>query len=156
MSLKINYLDKKKPSNKNKAIFVHQNIKISEFKGDFEDRINQKILNLIKQNKNLKENKIFSINEDFNSKIIVIFLLRSNTELEFEKLGASFYDFLKKNDVDDIYIKLPEYKSSRNENLNYFSFFIHGLKLKSYEFNLYKSKKIIKLLIFIFISQILL
>ena len=141
MSLKINYLDKKKPSNKNKAIFVHQNIKISEFKGDFEDRINQKILNLIKQNKNLKENKIFSINEDFNSKIIVIFLLRSNTELEFEKLGASFYDFLKKNDVDDIYIKLPEYKSSRNENLNYFSFFIHGLKLKSYEFNLYKSKK---------------
>ena len=138
MSLKINYLDKKKSSNKNKAIFVQQNIKISEFKGEFDDKINQKILKLIKQNKNLKENKIFSINEDFNRKIIIIFLSRSINELEFEKLGANFYDYLKKNDVDDIFIKSPNYKSSRNENLNYFSCFIHGLVNRLW---FYKSKK---------------
>ena len=38
MSLKINYLDKNKSYNKNKAIFVHSKSKIVEFKGEFDER----------------------------------------------------------------------------------------------------------------------
>ena len=45
MTLKINYLDNKKASIKNKAIFVPLDTKISAFKGNFDHSINQKILN---------------------------------------------------------------------------------------------------------------
>ena len=41
MSLKIKYLDGKKSSNKNKAIFIHPDTKMSGFKGEFDDKINQ-------------------------------------------------------------------------------------------------------------------
>ena len=54
MSLKINYLDNKKGSIKNKAIFVHLDTKISAFKGNFDDSINQKILNFLKKKQKYK------------------------------------------------------------------------------------------------------
>ena len=66
MTLKINYLDNKKGSIKNKAIFVPLDTKISAFKGNFDHSINQKILNFLKKNKDTKENKIILfINSDF-------------------------------------------------------------------------------------------
>ena len=129
MSLKINYLDKKKSSHKNKAIFVHSNIKTSSFKGEFDLKTNQKIENLIKLNKSIKESKIFSLNYEFDQKIIVIFILKANTDLEFEKLGGKFFDYLKKNDITDIYISSHSLVSSKH-----FGSFIHGIELKSYEF----------------------
>ena len=71
MSLKINYLDTKKSSNKNKAIFVHPNTKMSGFKGEFDDKINQKLVNFFKKNKSTKDNKIISLNQDFDQKLII-------------------------------------------------------------------------------------
>ena len=47
MTLKINYLDNKKGSIKNKAIFVHLDAKISEITGDFEEKIKQFIQKII-------------------------------------------------------------------------------------------------------------
>ena len=140
MSLKINYLDNKKSSNKNKAIFVHPDTKISGFKGEFDDKINQKLVNFFKKNKSTKANKIISLNQDFDQKLIIIFLAKDNDELESEKIGAKFFDFVKNNEVNDIYIKAPFFESSKKYNINYNSF-IHGAELKSYEFNLYKTKK---------------
>ena len=49
MTLKINYLDKKKTQIKNNAIFVHQNTKIQHFRGKFDNKISNKILSLIKK-----------------------------------------------------------------------------------------------------------
>jgi len=51
MALKIKYLDEKKGSSKNKAIILAKESKISDFKGIFDDKINQKILNFLKSNK---------------------------------------------------------------------------------------------------------
>ena len=140
MSLKINYLDRKKSSSKNKAIFIDQNIKIADFKGEFDQKIINKIINLIKQNNNPKKDKIFSLNQDFYEKIIFIFISKSNTELEFEKLGAEFFDYLKKNQINDIHIMSPKLRRFKNNNL-FLTSFIHGSQLKSYEFVLYKTKK---------------
>ena len=78
MSLKINYLDNKKGSIKNKAIFVQLDTKISAFKGNFDHSINQKILNFLKKNKDTKENKIISLNQDFDQKLIIILLVKNN------------------------------------------------------------------------------
>ena len=135
MSLKINYLDKKKSLHNNRAIFIYSNIKISGFQGDFDDQINQKIQNFLKKSKNLKDNKIIALNEDFDKKLIIIFVGNASNELESEKLGAKFFDFVKQNEVNNIYIKAP-----LNNNIINFNSFIHGAELKSYEFNLYKSK----------------
>ena len=44
MSLKIKYLNTKNNSSKNKAIFLTKESKISDFKGIFDDKINQKII----------------------------------------------------------------------------------------------------------------
>ena len=49
MSVKINYLDSKKSSNMNKAIFVYPDTKMSGFKGEFDDKINQKLVNFLKK-----------------------------------------------------------------------------------------------------------
>ena len=140
MALKINYLDNKKASIKNKAIFVPLDTKISAFKGNFDHSINQKIINFLKKNKNTKENKIISLNQDFDQKLIIILLVKNNNELESEKLGAKFFGFVKSNEVYDIFIQGPNFFQSKKYNINLNSF-VHGAELKSYEFNIYKTKK---------------
>ena len=90
MTLKINYLDNKKASIKNKAIFVTLDTKISAIKANFDRSINQKILNFLKKNKDTKENKIISLNQDFDQKLIVILLAKNNNQLESEKLEFTF------------------------------------------------------------------
>ena len=74
MTLKINYLDSQKNISKNTALFLSNDSKISEFKGIFDDKTNQKILNFLKKNKSSKNNKIDSISIDFDQKIILIIL----------------------------------------------------------------------------------
>ena len=140
MTLKINYLDNKKGSVKNKAIFIPLDTKISAFKGYFDHNINQKILNFLKKNKDTKENKIISLNQDFDQKLIIILLVKNNNELESEKLGAKFFGFVKSDEVYDIFIQGPDFFQSKKSNIS-FNSFVHGAELKSYEFNLYKTKK---------------
>ena len=136
MTLKINYLDKKKSFHKNRAIFISQNIKISGFRGEFNDNIIQNIQNFLKKNNNYKQNKIISLNQNIDEKIIIIFVAKPIKELESEKLGAKFYDYIKSNELMEVHITSPE-----NKNILDLNSFIHGAELKSYEFNLYKSKK---------------
>ena len=95
MSLKTNYLDKSKFPKKNMAVFVNPDTKITKFKGEFDGKINLKIVNFIKKNKNTKNNKIISLNQDFDQKLIIILITKENDELESEKLGAKFFDFVK-------------------------------------------------------------
>ena len=94
MTLKINYLDKKNNKNKNTAIFIDSSTKILDFQGLLDEKIIQKIISFIKKNKNSKEDKLYSLNQDFDQKTVIIFLAKSNSELDFEKLGAIFYNFL--------------------------------------------------------------
>ena len=72
MTLKINYLDTQKEFSKNTALFLSNDTKISEFKGIFDDKINQKILNYLKKSKNNKKNKIESINIDFDQNLYLL------------------------------------------------------------------------------------
>ncbi len=135
MTLKINYLDKKKDSSKNRAFFVGSASKT----GDFNDQIDEITLKNIlkfKKGNNFKGDKIISINQEFDKKIVLIYDIKSTSELEYEKLGAKFFDFLKKNEIYNIKLIAP-----KKIKPIIFSSFIHGAELKSYEFNLYKTKK---------------
>jgi len=139
MTLKINYLDTQKSLPKNTALFLSNDTKISEFKGIFDDKINQKILNFLKNSKNEKKNKIESINIDFDQKVVLIMLLEKSNTQNSEKLGAKFYDYVKKNNIQNITIAGSNYSSTKNKI--FLNQFVHGAELKSYEFNLYKTKK---------------
>ncbi len=149
MSLKINYLDSKRSSNKNMAIFVNSDTKMLGFKGKFDDKINEKLVNFLKNNKNIKDNKIISLNQDFEQKLIIILLVKENNELDSEKLGAKFFDFIKNNEVNEIYIKAPLFENSKKKHKINYNSFVHGAELKSYEFNLYKTKKNKKIINFV-------
>ena len=142
MTLKINYLDTQKNLAKNTALFLSNDTKISEFKGIFDDKINQKILNYLKKSKNEKKNKIESINIDFNQKAVLIFLSGKSNIQTSEELGAKFYDYIKKNDIQNITLVGSNYPSTKDKI--FLNQFLHGAELKSYEFNLYKTKKLKK------------
>ncbi len=139
MTLKIKYLDGKKGSIKNKAIILAKESKISDFNGIFDDKTNQKIINFLKNNKKTKDNKIFSLNLDFDQKLIIILLVKKNDFFQSEKIGAKFYNYVKNNEVNDVLILGSNFPSVMH-NIKFDSF-LHGAELKSYEFNLYKSKK---------------
>ena len=72
--------------------------------------------------------------------MIIIFLAKNNNQLESEKLGAKFFGFVKSNEVYDIFIQGTNFFQSKKYNINLNSF-VHGAELKSYEFNIYKTKK---------------
>ena len=84
--------------------------------------------------KNIKKNIIFF---DLNPKKSIC-LIKVDKNSNEENLGAEFYDFLKSNNLKDVEIYTD---SSNNLSKNFINNFLHGLRLKSYEFNLYKSKK---------------
>ena len=139
MTLKINYLDRQKDLSKNMALFLGKDAKISDFKGNFDDKINQKILKFLKQNQKITKNKISSLNLEFDQKLIIIMLATKSNPQETEELGAKFYDYIKKNEINEIYLIGTSFLTVKNKiQLNEF---LHGSELKAYEFNLYKSKK---------------
>ena len=140
MTLKINYLDKQKAFTKNTALFLCKETKISEFKGIFDDKTNTKIQKFIKNSKKIKEDKIVSLNLDFDQKILIIFLAHKNDSYQSEKNGAKLYAQIKSNKIDDISILGSNFSSIKNKIE--FNQFLHGMELKAYEFNLYKSKKV--------------
>ena len=83
MTLKINYLDKKKGTSKNKAFFVGRANKIAEFKGEIDDKTFNDILKF-KKDKSLKDNKIISINQNLDQKIVLIYDVKADDEMEYE------------------------------------------------------------------------
>ena len=139
MTLKINYLDKQKAITKNTALFLSKETKISEFKGIFDDKTNLKIQKYIKNSKNFKEDKIDSLNIDFDQKILIIFLANKNNTYHSEKNGAKLYTQIKLNKIENITLLGSNFSSIRNKIE--FNQFLHGIELKAYEFNLYKSNK---------------
>ena len=142
MSLKINYLDKLNNSMKNIGIFVSKDTKITDFKGIFNENISKKIIGYLRANKKSEKNKIYCLNEDYDKKILIIFVSKIESSNEVKSLGANFYDQIKKEQIKNISILGSNSINSKNKIK--LEEFIHGIELKSYEFNLYKTKKIQK------------
>ena len=81
-----------------------------------------------------------------------IFLINTKKNIntyEIENLGAEFYEYIKNLSIKNLFINSLTLKK---ENENFISYFLHGLKLRSYEFNIYKSnidKKLLNINVFI-------
>ena len=146
MTLKINYLDRQKGSSKNTALFLDKKSNISDFRGIFDDKINNKIINFLKSNKKTQKSKIASLNLEFDQKVMIILIVNKNDSQQAEQLGSKFYDYIKGNDIDNVLILGSSSSSIKNKIK--LDEFLHGAELKSYEFNLYKTKKTNKIINF--------
>ncbi len=142
MSLKINYLNTKnsKPA-ANLVLFSDDKFNINSLRKYLVDTEYSYIKDLLK-NIDLKKNLfVFDINS--KKKIFLISIKKDLKISDIESLGAEFYVYInnKKNNEFTIISDSAESKYD-----NFLGYFLHGLKLKSYSFKKYKSKKDLKMI----------
>jgi len=145
MTVQVVYKNKAKSSNSGViALFADEKFQIKN-RGDFLSNNEFSYIEKIsKSKKNTKDNIIsFNINE--KTTIILIAIKKDLKSFNVENLGANFYNFIKKNSFNDISIVSDSLKAKPGKD--FIGRFMHGLKLKSYEFNIYKSKKTKNLII---------
>ncbi len=139
MSVQVVYKNKAKTSDLSEVVlFSDEKFQIKNGKNIFSKPQISYIEKVLK-NKNKSKKNFISFNINENSSLILISLKDSLKSFDVESLGASFYDFVKKNSFNNISIITDSVKSKPGKD--FVGRFIHGLKLKSYEFNIYKSKK---------------
>ena len=137
MTVKINYTSNPlKKNSENIVLFVDETFDISNLK----KYISKSEYSYISDLLNINDKRIDIITYDISSKkkIILVSIKKKITSSEIENLGAKFYKKFKDS-------KLNYYSINTDtvlKGLNHFiSYFLHGLKLKSYIFERYKSKK---------------
>ena len=137
MSIKINYL--KKPTTKsstNLILFVDENFNISALNKHISNTEFSYISDLLK-NSNLKKNLLFfEINS--KKKIFLISVKKNLGTSDIESLGAEFHGYINYDKKSEYFVNSD---SISGKVENFLGYFLHGLKLKSYNFDLYKSKK---------------
>ncbi len=147
MSVKIIYKSSQSKKNlSNLVLFADEKFNILSLKKYIPSKEYSIISDLIKA-KDLKK-KILTFDINSKRKIILISLKKDLTSSEAENIGAKFYDYFKNLIQSEYYINSD---SIQNKLENCVGYFLHGIKLKSYSFDKYKTKKnkkIIDLIIF--------
>ena len=141
MSIQISY---KKQINekliKNYVLFSDDNFKIHSLNEMALANKASFIKEIIKKNES-KKSKFLAFNINSIQRIILISLKKKTNSLENEKIGADFYNFIKSNSFFNLTLIEKNIREARKNNSNILEEFLHGIELKSYEFNKYKSKK---------------
>ena len=138
MSIKINYSNYSKDKTANAyTLFTKENFNTKYIVTFFSNSEITYIQNILKK-RDLKKN-ILSFYLNSKTKIILIDI-KNNLELsDIEYMGAEFFTFIKSNNIKELSIN-PLSIQSKPEN-DFIGRFLHGFKLKAYEFNVYKPKK---------------
>ena len=137
MNIKINF--KKQgfnKSNENLILFVDESFNISSLKKSISNSDYLYISDLLKT----RDSKSKIITFDINSKrkIILVSLSKTLTNSEVENLGADCYKIIKKLKKSNFFI---DSNTAIKRSKNFVGHFLHGIKLKSYLFEKYKSEK---------------
>jgi leucyl aminopeptidase len=137
MSIKINYSNKiiNKSSN-NLVFFTNEKFNISNLKKYISNTEFSYIKDLLKTSDLEKSIFVFEINS--KKKIILISIKKDLKSFDVENLGAEFYRYINYGKNSEYFINSD---SIIGKHENFTDYFLHGLKLKSYEFNKYKTKK---------------
>jgi len=140
MTIQINY--KKSTSVKassNLILFVDEKFNIRGLKKYISTNEFSYISDLLK-NSNLKKDFLFF---DVNSKktIFLVSVKKDVKVSDIENLGAKFHGYINYDKKKD-YLVNTDTINSKIEN--FVGYFLHGIKLKSYEFNIINQKRIKK------------
>jgi len=137
MTVQINYkniISKNSPSNL--VLFVDEKFNINGIKKYISNSEFSYISDLLKNSDLKKDLLVFEIN---SKKTIFLASIKKDIKTsDIENLGAKFHGYInfdKKNDY------LVNSDTINSKIKNFVGYFLHGIKLKSYEFNIYKSKK---------------
>ena len=137
MSIQINYKKNSfKPNSINLILFVDENFGISGLKKYISSSEYSYISDLLKTSDLKKDILFFEIS---SKKTIFIISIKKNIKMsDIESLGAKFHSFINFDKVKDYFVNSDTINSKIE---NFLGHFLHGLKLKSYDFSIYKSKK---------------
>ncbi len=137
MSIQINYKRNYLYKNLNNLVlFVDENFNITGLKKYLSKSDYYFINDLLKINDKKKKLLFFDVNS--KKKIILVSCKKNITSSESESLGAIFYDQIKKIKQNNFIVNSDITKINSK---NLIGHFLHGIKLKSYSFEKYKSKK---------------
>ncbi|WP_440643512.1 leucyl aminopeptidase [Candidatus Pelagibacter sp. HIMB123] len=137
MTVQISYKNKKTKNNaQNLVLFVDEKFNVSSLKKHISVSDYAFIADLIKKRDEKK--KIISFDISSKKKIILVSLKKNITNSDLENLGASFYDQFKSNKINEFNLNSDTLLTKQKNIIGYFA---HGIKLKSYLFDKYKSKK---------------
>ena len=137
MTIQINYKSTSFKKNLNNLVlFVDENFNINPLKKYISNNEFFYISDLLK-NSDLKKNLlVFEIN---SKKTIFLSSIKKDLKIsDIESLGAKFHGYINYEKKNDYFVNSDTINSKIE---NFLGYFLHGLKLKSYEFNIYKSKK---------------
>ncbi len=143
MAIKINYLNKTiSKSQANLILFSDEKFNTSNLKTHLSNSDFSYINDLLKTSDLKKNLFVFEINS--KKKVVLISIKKNLKTSDMENLGAELYGRLN-------YGKSSEYflisDSVAGKQDNFLGYFLHGLKLKSYVFNKYKTKKDTRLIL---------
>jgi len=137
MTVQINY--KTNSSNKassNHVLFVDEKFNISALKKYISNSEFLYISDLLKNSDLKKDLLVFEINS--KKRIFLVSIKKEIKTSDIENLGAKFHSYINYDKKDDYLVNSDTIISNIR---NFIGYFLHGIKLKSYEFNIYKSKK---------------
>ena len=137
MTVKINYKSNSlKKISSNLVLFVDEKFNISGLKKHISKSEFSYISDLIKNSDLKKDLLVFEINS--KKTIFLVSIKKDIKTSDIENLGAKFHSYINYDKKNDFIV------NSNTVNCkikNFIAYFLHGIKLKSYEFNIYKSKK---------------
>ena len=137
MSVKISYSKKSVTKlSANIVLFVNEKFNTSNVKKYLSNNEFSYINDLLKTS-DLKKN-IFVYEVNSKKKVILISIKNNIKTFDIENLGAEFYGRVNYGKNSEYYIYSDSVLSKDN---NFLGYFLHGIKLKSYVFNKYKTKK---------------
>jgi leucyl aminopeptidase len=137
MAIKINYSNKLgNKTSANQVLFADEKFNISSLKKYISNSEFSYIFDLLKNSDLKKDLLLFEINS--KKTIFLVSIKKDLKTSDIENLGAKFHNYINYGKKNDYFIN----SDTVNSNIeNFVGYFLHGLKLKSYEFNVYKSKK---------------
>ena len=139
MSVQVVYKNRAKSSKSSVVVvFADEKFVVKTTDNFFTRGENSYIQKLINTKKDTKK-KIISFNINTKQIVIAVSIKKDIKNNDVENLGANLFNFLINNSYKTISILSGSYKT--NSNNNFLGHFLHGFKLKSYEFNVYKTKK---------------
>jgi len=137
MNIKINF--KKQTFSKysaNPILFVDEKFNIAGLKKYISNSEYSYIADLLKT-EDLKK-KIIAFDISSKKKIILVSFKRNITNSDAENIGAKCYDIFNKSKKTEFSVNSDTIPNRLKDVIGYF---LHGIKLKSYKFEKYKSKK---------------
>ena len=120
----------------NLVLFVDEKFNISGLKKHISTTEFSYVSDLLKNCDLKKDLLVFEINS--KRTIFLVSIKKDVKTSDIENLGAKFHGYINYDKKNEYFVNTETISSKIK---NFVGYFLHGIKLKSYEFNIYKSKK---------------